>query len=219
MTRLHLIRHGETAWNAEGRIQGQTDARLNAIGREQASALKESFVDIPIARVYVSSSVRARDTAALALGHLSAEFIYLDELREIYLSDWEGRLYAEVERVHPEHVDHFRNAPHRFNYPGAETFVELQQRGLTAIQNIIQQGEGLEVAVVSHGAWIKAVLSHYEGRALNQFWEPPRMHNCSHSILEVVPGEDKPRIRQYAGHTEGFGIENSPVGIDVSAAP
>ena len=199
MTRLHLIRHGETAWNAEGRVQGQTDASLNDTGREQASALKHDLSDIPIARVYVSSSVRARDTATLAFGHLSVEFIYLDELREIYLSDWEGQLYSEVELTHSQEVHHFRNAPHQFNYPGAETFLQLQARGLAAVQDIIQQSQGLDVAVVSHGAWIKAVLSHYEGRPLSEFWQPPRMHNCSHSILEAAPDGDQPRITRYAG--------------------
>lgn len=209
MTRLHFIRHGETNWNSEGRIQGQTDSQLNQAGREQAIALKESLASIPLSRVYASSSVRARDTAVLAFGHLPVEFIYLDELREIFLGDWEGQLYAEVERVYPDHMDHFRNAPHRFDYPGAETFAELQERGLTVVNDIIQENKSREVAIVSHGALIKSVLSHYEGRDLSAFWEPPRMRNCSHSIVEVLPGNDTPYIRQFAGHTEGFGVVKS----------
>ncbi len=204
--RLHLIRHGETVWNAEGRIQGQTDATLNAIGRGQAEALKDELAHIPISRVYVSSSERARDTAALAFASRDVEFIYLDELREIFLADWEGRLYSEVELAYPLDIHHFRNAPHQFNYQGAETFVGLQQRALAAAQDIIAQNRDTEVAIVSHGAWIKSLLCHYEGRPLSQFWEPPRMHNCSHSILELLPGNEHPQIAQYAGHQEGFGI-------------
>ena len=60
---------------------------------------------------------------------------------------------------------------------------------------------------------MKSVLCHFEGRDLSQFWEPPRMHNCCHSILVLSPDSDTPRIAQYAGHTQGFGVDETLVRV------
>lgn len=205
MTRIHLIRHGETAWNAEGRIQGHADNALNELGRSQALGLREALAHLAPVRVYASTSLRARETAELAFGHLGVEFVPVESLREIYLADWEGFLYKEIEQRHPAEVHAFRHEPHRFNYPGAETFAQLQARGLLALEEIIarERGHG-DVVVVSHGAMIRTLLSHYLDRPLSRLWEPPRMHNCAHSILEVRP-DGTPRVVQYADLTQGFG--------------
>lgn len=205
MTRIHLIRHGETAWNAEGRIQGHADNALNELGRRQALGLREALAHLTPVRVYASTSLRARETAELAFGHLGVEFVPVEGLREIYLADWEGFLYKEIEQTHPEDVHAFRHEPHRFNYRGAETFAQLQARGLLALEEIIaREHGGGDVVVVSHGAMIRTLLSHYLDRPLSRLWEPPRMHNCAHSILEVRP-DSPPRVVQYADLTQGFG--------------
>lgn len=198
MTTLHLIRHGETNWNAEGRIQGQMESVLTELGQQQAAELQQRLLDYQFDRVYSSSSTRARQTAAIALHHHQQAVSYRDELREIYLSRWEGFLYAEIEASDPEALHAFRNQPHNFDVEGAETFHALQQRALAAIDAIVAECHGQEVAIVSHGAWIKSVLCHYEGRPLSRFWEPPRMHNCCHSIIHIPVNGDKPRIIRYA---------------------
>lgn len=203
--RIHLIRHGETAWNAEGRIQGHADNPLNDLGRSQARALRDSLAHLKPARIYASTSLRARETAELGFGHLGLELTPVADLREIHLGDWEGFLYAEIERIHPDEVHAFRHEPHRFAYPGAETFAELQARGLRALADIIaREASGSDVVVVSHGAMIRTLLGHYLERPLSRLWEPPRMHNCAHSIVEVPP-DGRPRVVQYADRTEGFG--------------
>lgn len=205
--RIHLIRHGETAWNAEGRIQGHADNALNELGRSQALALRDSLAHLAPVRVYASTSLRAQETAELAFGHLGLELVPVADLREIHLGDWEGFLYTEIERIHPAEVHAFRHEPHRFHYPGAETFAQLQVRGLRALADIIaREPSGSDVVVVSHGAMIRTLLGHYLERPLSRLWEPPRMHNCAHSILEVAPG-GRPRVVQYADRTEGFGAE------------
>ena len=206
--RIHLIRHGETAWNAEGRIQGHADNPLNELGRKQARALRDSLAQLAPARIYCSTSLRARKTADLAFGHLGVELTPVADLREIYLADWEGFLYAEIERIHPAEVHAFRHEPHRFEYPGAETFAQLQARGLRALADIIaRERSGSDVMVVSHGAMIRTLLGHYLERPLSRLWEPPRMHNCAHSILEVSP-DGRPRVVQYADRALGPGTDD-----------
>ncbi|HEX4881389.1 MAG TPA: histidine phosphatase family protein [Porticoccaceae bacterium] len=201
---LHLIRHGETGWNAEGRVQGHADNPLNEVGREQARALAERLAHLRPARIYSSTSRRARETAELAFGHLGLEERVSDRLREIGLGDWEGLLYRDLEQSHPEEVRHFREEPHRFRYPGAETFAELQARGLAALADIVAaETLGSDIVVVSHGAMIRTLLSHYLERPLSRLWEPPRMHNCAHSIIEF-PRHGRPRVLRYADRDAGF---------------
>jgi broad specificity phosphatase PhoE len=204
MTTLHLIRHGETNWNAEGRIQGQMESVLSELGRHQAKELQQKLLDIRFDQVFSSSSTRARQTADIALAHIDQPFVYLDSLKEIYLARWEGFLYSEIEADDPVAINAFRNIPDSFNVDGAETFSDLQNRALSAVTQIIEQNPGKEVAIVSHGAWIKSVLCHYEGRPISQFWEPPRMHNCCHSIIEVPPHGKEAKIVRYADLDEGF---------------
>lgn len=211
MTTLHLIRHGETNWNAEGRIQGQMESVLTELGQQQAAELQQRLLDYKFDRVYSSSSTRARQTTAIALSHHPHPVTYRDDLREIYLARWEGFLYAEIEASDPEAIHAFRNEPHKFDVEGAETFHALQQRALAAVEAIIGESHGQEVAIISHGAWIKSVLSHYENRPLSRFWEPPRMHNCCHSIIHIPVNGDKPRIIRYADNDLGYnapGTEN-----------
>lgn len=162
-----------------------TPTILNEVGREQARALRERLAHLRPARIYASSSRRTRETAELAFGHLDLDLIVSDQLREIGLGDWEGQLYQDLEHRHPEAVRLFRQEPHNFRYPGAETFAELQARGLAALADIVAREEpGSDILVVSHGAMIRALLSHYLERPLSRLWEPPRMHNCAHSIIE-----------------------------------
>jgi broad specificity phosphatase PhoE len=198
MTKLHLIRHGETNWNAEGRIQGQMESVLSELGEHQARELQKNLRDYRFDHVFCSSSTRARQTAKLALGHIDRPFDYKDSLREIYLARWEGQLYEEIEATDPEAIHAFRHQPHTFDVRGAETFLDLQKRALDAIAEIVSQCSGQEVVIVSHGAWIKSVLCHYENRPISQFWQPPRMHNCCHSIIEIPVNGDKPQIIRYA---------------------
>ena len=204
MTTLHLIRHGETDWNAEGRIQGQMESVLSELGQHQAKALQKNLLTYNFDQVFCSSSTRTRQTADLALGHVDQPFTYLDSLKEIYLARWEGFLYSEIEADDPLALNAFRNTPETFDVEGAETFSDLQNRALAAVTGIIEQNRGREVVIVSHGAWIKSVLCHYESRPLSQFWEPPRMHNCCHSIVEIPPNGDAAKIVRYADLDEGF---------------
>ncbi|MES3007646.1 MAG: histidine phosphatase family protein [Pseudomonadota bacterium] len=198
--RIHLIRHGQTHWNKERRIQGQSESTLNDEGRQQASALRPILQHFEISKVYCSSSVRTRETAALLFEDKNIEIEYRDELREIFLGPWEGFLQTETKEKYPESFKDFWHFPHRFTLTGAETFAQVQARGLAEVQRIRQEAAGEDVAVVSHGVLIKSILCQLEGRPLEHLWEPPEMHNCSHSIIEIDTKQGStPQIIQYAG--------------------
>lgn len=195
---LHLIRHGETDWNVIRRVQGQMESRLTERGRQQARDLAGLLQTCPIDHIYCSSSRRARETAAILFEAVQDQIRFRDELREIHLGPWEGKMYAELETSFPVAYNQFWNQPHRFAVDGAETFAQLQQRGLGAIDSIFRESDGRETAIVSHGALLKAILCHFEGRELARLWEPPGLHNCAHSIIELESGT-RGRILRYAG--------------------
>ena len=183
LMQLHLVRHGQTAWNAERRIQGQLDTELDERGRDQARALRPTLAAAGIGAIYCSSSLRTRETAALALTAPHPDIVFRDELREIRLGVWQGRLWAEVEREHPAMVAALRESDESFDVEDAESYAELQRRGVDAVERIVAEGASGTVLVVSHGALIKAVLAHYAGHPLTRLRELPSLPNCSRSVV------------------------------------
>lgn len=183
---IHLFRHGETDFNKKRRIQGQSDSVLTPEGIEQAKQLSQRIATLEYDKVFCSTSVRTRETAAHSFPSRK-DIVYLDSLREIYLGAWEGQYYADIEEREPISFDHFWNRPDLFNCSGkvgnAETFAQLQIRAIDAIALIRKEHSGQRIAIISHGALIKAFLCYIERRELKNLWDPPHMHNCAHSII------------------------------------
>lgn len=201
MAVIHLVRHGQTDWNLEKRIQGQTDSQLTELGKQQAKDVANELKDIPFTRAYASSSVRARDTANIILNHHDLSLKLEDKLREIHLGDWEGNLYADIAKTHPDPHQHFFNDPSQFYHPGAETFSEVQTRALAIFNQIVKDNSDEIILLVSHGIFIKSILAHFEGRTLENFWQPPAMSNCCHSIIDTSDPEAI-TIKKYANLAE-----------------
>ncbi len=201
--KLHLFRHGQTNWNEERRVQGQSDSRLTKLGIQQAIDLGESIRHLKFDKIFCSSSLRTRQTAEHVFSHSEQDIVYLDSLREIHLGPWEGHLYADIAIRDPESYQHFWQEPHLFDVAGAESFYDLQNRAVAAVRSIASEFDGQQVAIISHGALIKSFLCHIEDRPLEELWAPPRMHNCSHSIVAFVTdaagGDADSRILQLAG--------------------
>jgi broad specificity phosphatase PhoE len=194
---LHLFRHGQTNWNEERRVQGQSDSVLTDLGIEQAQQLGQRIQEVDFDQVFCSSSVRTRQTADHAFDGRNGDTKYLDSLREIHLGPWEGNLYADIEQLDPESFNHFWQEPHLFDVEGAETFFQLQQRAVDTVGDVLKDHHQQRVAFVSHGALIKALLCHFKQQAISDLWAPPSMHNCAHSIVRVS-ADGSGEIIQYA---------------------
>ena len=194
---LHLIRHGQTNWNEERRVQGQSESQLTELGIQQAQTVGKKVRNLEFDKIFCSSSLRTRQTAEHAFAHLDQSITYLDSLREIFLGPWEGRLYDDIEKEQPDSYRHFWQEPHQFAVNGAETFFEMQKRGMDAITKIGESSLQQRVAIVSHGAIIKSILAHIEQLPMAQLWTPPLMHNCAHNIVEMG-GDGSFKITLYA---------------------
>ena len=194
---LHLFRHGETDWNRAGRFQGQDESKLTEKGVLQAQKLGKKIAGIEFKKIYCSPSLRTRQTASHMWPDSSQEIVFMDSLMEINLGPLEGQLYKDVEETDPTSHENFFHRPHLFNLKGAETFRNLTMRAMNIIMEISIKNREQTVAIVSHGAFIKAFLTKIDGKQIHQIWDPPYMDNCAHNIV-VFKKDDSFEITQFA---------------------
>ncbi len=185
MLRLHIVRHGQTSWNAIRRVQGQSDSELDDTGKQQAADLREELSDIDFAAVFVSPLLRTRQTADILCAHRNNDHHYLDDLKEMGLGQWETHMWDDVAQKWPEQHKMYTDAPDKFDMPGAETAHVLSQRGARAIEHIHSQVSSGDVLVVSHGVLIKTIILGVARQPLSVLWEEPHLHNCCRSVLQI----------------------------------
>ena len=158
MRRILLARHGQTAWNAQGRLQGHTDIELDDTGRAQAKQLAQSLGDAGITRVWSSDLARARETAAIVAAELGLAAPQVDaELRERKFGVFEGLTRDEISVQHPEAWRAW--VAHTTHPPGGEPKHEATVRMQRALLRIVGDGTTL---VVTHGGvmrlWLMELL-------------------------------------------------------------
>jgi alpha-ribazole phosphatase len=171
MTRLILIRHGQTDWNLAGRYQGQSDLPLNERGREQALEIAHSLAGSVMSAIYASDLARARDTAQVLACAAGLEVQLDPRLREINQGEWEGMLFADIQARYPQELKRRRESPLGFAPPGGETVQEVKERVLSAVQQIVRSHPDQTVAIVSHGLALAVVRAHYGNHPIQQVWE------------------------------------------------
>lgn len=176
MTTILLVRHGETDWNRERRLQGQTDRPLNEDGRAQAAELARALASEPLDGIYASDLARALDTARIVAAGHGLDVVALRELRERDFGSWEGLTDDEI-------VARFPDARDGRPWGDAETREELAGRVLGALGRIAADHPDGVVLVVSHGGPIRAVMRHCSPED-----DPPAIVNCHVARLAAENG-------------------------------
>lgn len=171
MTRLLLIRHGQTDWNLEGRYQGQSDPPLNRAGRRQAAAVARQLADQPIEAIYASDLERAAETARIIAAATGLEVCLRRELREINQGEWEGMLFGDIQTRYNELWEARRHDPTHARPPGGESVAELAERIWGMLDEIACAHPDGRVAVVSHGLALAAVLCRVRGLPLTRAYD------------------------------------------------
>lgn len=150
-TRVFLVRHGRTAWNAEQRLQGQLDVALDAMGSWQAAQLARALADEQLAAIYSSDLRRARDTAQ-ALADLQGLVPVTDAaLRERGFGRLEGLSYAEIETAWPEDARRWRLREADYRPGGGESLRDFFERSVAAVTRLAAPHAGSAIAVFTHG--------------------------------------------------------------------
>ncbi len=160
--RFLLVRHGESTYNAEGRIQGQQDAPLSERGRQQVERIGERLRTYQFDACYASDLSRAADTArAIMRHHPDVPFAFTTLLREIKFGIFEGRIMPEIEEMYPEEYAQWMEDRRHFVPPGAESADDLSERAGRALRWLRERGHEGTVLVVAHGAILNAFLGQF----------------------------------------------------------
>ena len=181
--RLFLIRHGESTWNREHRIQGQLDPPLSDEGRRQADLLGVRLAGRTFVAAFTSDLTRAAETA-LAVGRIAGvQPQPLQGLREIFLGEWEGLTTGEIAQRFPEAWARWVEEPDWDVVPGGEGAERFEARVTAALDEIVDRHPQGDVLVVTHGGVIQIALHRVVGRPSRGLF-PFKIQNASITLLE-----------------------------------
>ena len=166
-TRLCIVRHGETAWNAEHRVQGQLDVPLNAIGQAQALAASKVLSLEKFDAIYSSDLSRARQTAQPAAQALAREIVLEKDLRERHYGIFERLTYAEVKVRFPEDYARFAAHDPEYAFRTGESFRDFYERSVAVISRIAKQHAGQGVLIFTHGGVLDMLYRFITGFPLS----------------------------------------------------
>ncbi len=166
MALITLIRHGESVWNGERRIQGNQDPPLSDRGRQQAELLVRrlpAFVPRQAAAVYSSPLRRAAETAERVAAALGAPLVLEPDLREIGLGRWEGLTVPEIQAAFPGQYERWRDDPAAAPAPDSEPLPAFARRTAAALTRIVSVHPTSPLVLVAHGGTIRSLLCHALG--------------------------------------------------------
>jgi probable phosphoglycerate mutase len=188
VTRLILWRHGVTDWNLQGRFQGRSDIQLNADGVLMAKHSAPFLATYHPTLLFSSPLKRALRTAK-ALAKVTGLPIQQDPgVMEIFCDDWEGRLFSEVKKEHPEFVAALDNNQDFRRGTHGETYMETGARVGDALRRIVAANEGETIAVASHGTAIQMAITNLLGWDYAHGIALGSLANCSWSVLDLKFG-------------------------------
>ena len=181
---LYIVRHGETVWNADGKMQGNIDIELNENGRALAAQLGQSLKEVYFDRIYASPLSRAYETACLIRGERPIPIISDDRLREICFGVLEGTHFSDwLKESCPYRF--FFSEPERFVPPeGGESLEQVRTRAKEFLQQVVEPAwkDTERIMIVAHGALNKGLMCHIEGHGTENYWGNALQRNCEASI-------------------------------------
>ena len=190
MTRIILVRHGQTAWNvgagAGERFRGRTDLPLDDTGLAQARALAERLADYPIAAIYSSPLRRAIETAQPTAQQLGLTAQSLPAIIDINYGDWQGLSNLEVAAAHPELYSRWLETPHRVRFPNGESLRQVRLRGMAALREVSTRHYGQVILLVAHQVVNKVLICAMLGLGSSHYWRIQQDNAC----INVFEHED-----------------------------
>ena len=194
-TEIILIRHGETEWNSQQRMQGHSNSDLSSVGQAQIQALGQWMKNVPFDHIYSSDSLRAKQTAE-AITQFSGHELKIDQrLREKNLGVFEGLTSEEARERHPEVFRLFKTAGSKYVIDEGESTQQLQDRALEIVDEIRIKHPEEHVLLVTHGGFIRVVMKHSLGLSLET---PTRFLIRNTGVFRLV-WEDKWIVSQMGG--------------------
>lgn len=189
--KLYIVRHGETEWNKERRLQGQVDIPLNESGRRIARETAGGLAGIPFDLCYSSPLSRARETAELILEGRSTPVIEDERIIEMAFGECEGGCCARSGWNLPEGFRLFFDGPDKYQAPsGGESFAQVKKRTGEFLQELYGRAEyqNSNILITTHGAALAGLLNNIKGKSLAEYWGEGVHKNCAVTEIEVTEG-------------------------------
>jgi probable phosphoglycerate mutase len=203
-TKIILIRHGETNWNAEGRIQGHLPVPLNRRGLAQAAAVADRMKNVTVDAVYSSDLLRAHQTAE-AIARLDGHEIHDDaRLREWDLGMLSGLLRTEAERDHPQAARIYREYLVEAPIPGGESIRQRFERVTEAVEEIAGRHDGQRVLIVTHGGPLGDCYRRAVGKGVEERMKIDLL-NASVNRIRIEEGRWELEAWAQVSHLEAIG--------------
>ncbi len=211
--KIHMIRHGESCWNSERRVQkNSSGVVLSERGKKQARLLGLRLKTIHFDSVYSSDVERAAQTARTVLGD-EYPIVFSNELREISFGEWEGRLVSEIDKEIPGVMERWFQAPSKVFIEGAEKYLDFHKRVIREIDRIVESTSG-DLLIITHGGVICTWLTHILGMDPDDIWS----FSLPNTSITTVMLEFRPRLRLLgdASHLAGdaLGFDGMPSTVE-----
>jgi len=171
MTKIYLVRHGQTAWNKEEIFRGRSDVPLDETGLREAELAAGFFRGAEVTAIYSSPLSRASQTAGKIAEVLSLKVVPLEGIMDMSFGVWEGRPLREIKENDGERYRQWLEAPHRLNLPGGESLDEVRERSMAALEGVIRRHAEEAVILVSHRVINKVILCAILGLDNSHFWQ------------------------------------------------
>jgi len=186
--KLYLVRHGETDWNTERRLQGQVDIPLNEFGESLAVKTGKGLDDVKFAVCYTSPLKRAKRTAELILNGKETPIIDDERIIEMSFADWEGKHCSKERWEVPDSFQKFFDDPANFEpASGGESFAQVKVRTGEFLQWIYnkKEYEQSNILITTHGAALAGLINNIKGETLENYWGVGVHKNCAVTEVEV----------------------------------
>lgn len=171
MTRIILVRHGQTEWNKEERFRGRVDIDLDEVGVRQAQAAAERLAHWEVAALYSSPLRRAMATAEAIAQRFSLPIQILDGINDMHFGVWQGVSVADVRENYAELFAIWRSSPQQLRIPQGETLEDVKNRVVATLDDLVTKHENDTVALVTHRVVCKVLLCHALGLDNSHFWQ------------------------------------------------
>ena len=178
-TRIIAIRHGETAWNVDTRIQGHLDIELNERGRWQARQVAHALAGEAIAAIYASNLLRAWETAHTIAAATSATLHPHPGLRERGFGVFQGKTFTEIETLWPEQALRWRKRDPHWAPEGGESLLQVRERIVRTTSELAAQHLGGQIVLVAHGGVMDVLYRTATGQDL----QAPRTWNLGNTAI------------------------------------
>jgi broad specificity phosphatase PhoE len=186
MGQVYIVRHGETEWNAQGRIQGHSDIPLSDNGRAQAQSVARRLSGIPFSVAYTSDLSRTHETAQIILGDTGTALHTTPQLREYSKGVFEGLTVDEYARQYPDQYQASLQNDLDFAPTGGETIRETSIRMARFVDETLQNHQDETTLVVGHGGSLRSLIVALLALPLEANWKFV-MDNCALSLVHTYP--------------------------------